>query len=64
MPGDKTQAGRGTTRAEDVQGTPTQSHILSSILVYEDRRERVWDLVNLLGNGHTIQKSLTVNPSE
>ena len=28
--------GRGTTRAEDAQGTPTQSHISPSILVYED----------------------------
>ena len=27
---------RGTTRAEDAQGTPTQSHISPSILVYED----------------------------
>jgi len=26
----------GTTRAEDAQGTPTQSHISPSILVYED----------------------------
>ena len=29
-------SGRGTTRAEDAQGTPTQSHISPSILVYED----------------------------
>jgi len=27
--------GRGTARAEDAQGTPTQSHISPSILVYE-----------------------------
>ena len=27
-------SGRGTTRAEDAQGTPTQSHISPSILVY------------------------------
>ena len=27
---------RGSTRAEDAQGTPTQSHISSSLLVYED----------------------------
>jgi len=26
---------RGTTRAEDAQGTPTQSHISPSIIVYE-----------------------------
>ena len=30
-----TDSGRGTTRAEDAQGTPTQSHISLSILVYE-----------------------------
>ncbi len=33
-------AGRGTARAEDAQGTPTQSHISTSILVYEERRAR------------------------
>ena len=30
-------SGRGTTRAEEAQGTPTQSHISPSILVYEDK---------------------------
>ena len=30
-----------TTRAEDAQGTPTQSHISPSILVHEDNRLRV-----------------------
>jgi hypothetical protein len=30
-------SGRGTTRAEDAQGTPIQSHISPSILVYEDK---------------------------
>jgi len=29
-------SGRGTTRTEDAQGTPTQSHISPSKLVYED----------------------------
>ena len=29
--------GRGAARAEDVQGTLTQSHISPSILVYEDK---------------------------
>ena len=29
-------SGRGTTRAEDAQGTPTQSHISPSVLVYAD----------------------------
>ena len=32
--------GRGAARAEDAQGTPTQSHVPPSILVYEDKRER------------------------
>jgi len=32
-------AGRGTTRAEDAQGTPTQSHTSPSVLVYEDTVE-------------------------
>jgi len=31
-------SGRGTTRAENAQGTPTQSHISPSILVYGDYR--------------------------
>ena len=30
-------SGRGTTTAGDAQGTPTQSHMLPSILVYEDK---------------------------
>jgi len=30
-------SGRGTARAEDAQGTPTQSHIPPSIRVYEDK---------------------------
>jgi len=29
-------AGRGAVRAEDAQVTPTQSHVSTSILVYED----------------------------
>jgi len=32
-------AGRGVTTAEGAQGTPTQSHISPSILVYEDKLE-------------------------
>ena len=32
-------SGRGTTRVEDAQGTPTQSHISPSILEYEDNPE-------------------------
>ena len=30
-------SGRGAARAEDSQGTPTQSHISPSKLVYEDK---------------------------
>jgi len=30
-------SGRGAVRAEDAQGTPTQSHISPSILVYEEK---------------------------
>ena len=29
-------SGRGTARAENAQGTPTQSHISPSMLVYEE----------------------------
>ena len=32
--------GRGAARAEDAQGTPTQSHMSPSILVYEDKIPR------------------------
>jgi len=40
-------SGRGTTRAEDAPGTPTQSHTSPSILVYEDY---VVDLEGVLGD--------------
>jgi len=33
---DSKLVGRGTTRADDAQGTPTQRRISTSILVYED----------------------------
>ena len=32
-------SGRGTTSAEDAQGTPTKSHIPPSILLYEDKKD-------------------------
>ena len=35
--GDRLRVGRGTARVEDAQGTPTQSHISPSMLVYEDK---------------------------
>ena len=34
-------SGSGATRAEDAQGTPTQSHVSPSILVYEDSLENL-----------------------
>jgi len=34
---DSELVGRGAARAEDAQGTPTQSHISPSILVYEEK---------------------------
>ena len=42
------RVGRGTTRAEDAQGTPTQSHISPSILVYEGY---VWCRVSCTEHG-------------
>ena len=54
----------GTTRAEDAQGTPTQSHVSPSILVYEEKCgggvEREFFIYNLL---LAIQLSITLNPS-
>ena len=44
-------SGRGTTRAENAQRTPTQSHISPSILVYEEKivANRVGDPRKLFG---------------
>jgi hypothetical protein len=36
LSGDRLRFGRGAAREEDAQGTPTQSHISPSMLVYED----------------------------
>ena len=36
-------SGRGAARAEDAQGTPTQSQVSPSILVYEDNLRREGD---------------------
>ena len=38
-----TDYGRGTTRADDAQGTPTENHTSPSIQVYEDS-SRLTDL--------------------
>ena len=35
-------SGRGAARAEDAQGTPSQSHISPSTLVYEDKSRPFW----------------------
>ena len=35
---DSELSGRGATRTEDAQGTPTQTHISPSILVYEAKQ--------------------------
>ena len=37
---DRLRVGRGTARAEDFQGTPTQSHVSPSALVHEDKTRR------------------------
>jgi hypothetical protein len=36
-------SGRGTTGAEDAQGTPIQSHISPGILVYKDNTDSLHD---------------------
>ena len=43
--------GRGTTKAEDAQGTPTQSHISPSMIVYEDKtpKQRARRAPDLIG---------------
>ena len=33
---------RGSTRAEDAQGTPSQSHISPSLLEHTKRKRRLW----------------------
>ena len=38
--------GRGAARAEDAQGTPTQSHISPNILVYEEKQRRGLSLLS------------------
>ena len=51
-------SGRGTTRAEDAQGTPTQSHISPSIQVYKDdlvERGGLWRVEREGGSGEVPQ---------
>jgi len=42
---------RGAARAEDAQGTPTQSHISPSILVYDEKEKNVQFVLFSLGSG-------------
>ena len=39
---------RGTTRAEDAQGTPTQSHISTNTLVYENYSSHILEIGGVL----------------
>ena len=54
--GDK---GSGTARAEDAQGTPTQSHVSPSILVYEDNLKRFQDFCHENGSSQGRNTALT-----
>ena len=45
LPGGMDLSGRGTTRAEDAQGTPTQSRI-PCLIVYEDKQSRRVGVLN------------------
>ena len=47
-----TDSGRGTARAEDDQGAPTQSHISPSLLVYEEYPGQV--PVGIRSNGYDM----------
>jgi len=62
---DSGYSGRGAARAEDAQGTPTQSHTSPSILVYEDQHfiSRV-QRFDLLGSGGfaSVQEYLSMGP--
>jgi len=61
--------GRGTTRAEDAQGTPTQSHISPSILVYEENGGHnfkgftAFCLKNGSSQGHTLAWTVVCVPN-
>ena len=47
-------SGRGTTRAGDSQGTPTQSHISPSVLVYEDKIDPFSKHIHLYKHVHSL----------
>ena len=50
--------GRGAARAEDAQGTPTQSHISPSILVYEEQIEMIKSVIRQIENGQALLEYL------
>ena len=50
---DRLRVGRLTTRAEDAQGTNTQSHIKPSILIYEDNNNCTHQNTPYHGHGNT-----------
>ena len=52
--------GRGTTREGDAQGTPAQTYISPSILVYEDKPQNVVSFLPL-ASGVVPGSPLTVN---
>jgi len=68
-----TDFGRGTARAEDAQGTPAQSDVSPSILVYEEKMwrpchgpkvplaEREFFIDNLLARIHCIIVMISVD---
>ena len=47
--------GTGAARAEDAQGTPTQSHISPSILAYEDQGLRLMGMWRDGGGGIKVR---------
>ena len=55
-------SGRGAARAEDAQGTPTQSHISPSVLVYEEKRRVTLRRVGQLGPDLRSQQNLNPKP--
>ena len=45
-------SGRGAAKAENAQGTPTQSNIPPSVLVYEENiLNHIWIIPSSLGSG-------------
>ena len=56
--------GRGTTRAEDAQGTTTQSHIPPSLLVHEEEKKKstARRSRNLLSFASIPPRSLSLSP--